>query len=89
MENVLIKKIKNALKTENPLDTIIDIVNQYEEIVRLIKWRDEIISSGRYRGNLVNEVDEVNEKINKSGFYYESVDEYFDRKIKNYFKDLY
>jgi hypothetical protein len=86
MQNILIKKIKNALKTENPLESIKDIVSQYEEIQRLVKWRDKIISSGEYFGSKIKEVEEVNEKIMKSGFYEETLEQQFNREIKEYFK---
>ena len=88
MKNILIKKIKNALKTENPLETINDIVSQYDEIERLIVWRDTVISTGRYYGSLVKEVDDINEKIKNSGYHQESVNEYFDRKIREYFESF-
>ena len=88
MKNILIKKIKNALKTENPIETIEEIIAQYEDIERLIKWRDDIISSGKYFGTMIGEVEDVNNKIGDSGYYQESVSEYFDRKIREYFENI-
>jgi len=88
MKNIFIKKIKNALKTETPLDNIKEIIAQYDEIERLIIWRDTVISTGRCHGSLLKEVEDINEKIKNSGYYEESVNEYFDRKIKEYFESF-
>lgn len=86
MQNILIKKIKNALKSDHPLENIRDIIYQYEEIQRLVKWRDKTISSGEYFGSKIKEVEEVNEKITKSGFYEETLEQQFNREIREYFK---
>lgn len=86
MPKNLIKKIKDALKSENPLDNVRDVVHQYEEIQRLVKWRNKIISSGQYHGPKVQEIEEVNEKIRKSGLYEETFEEQFNKEIESFFK---
>ena len=88
MNNVLVKRIKNALKTESPIDNVREIISQYEEIQLLIRWRDDIIVSGKYYGNYINEIEDVNEKIANSGFYQETMDELFDKEIKTFFEDI-
>ena len=88
MNNVLVKRIKNALKTESPIDNVREIISQYEEIQLLIRWRDDIIVSGKYYGKYINEIEDVNEKISNSGFYQETMDELFDKEIKTFFEDI-
>jgi hypothetical protein len=88
MNTILIKKIKNALKTDNPILVINDIIAEYEEIMRLIRWRDKIISEGNYFDGYIKAVEDANEKIMKSGYFEESYEERFDREIKDYLKNL-
>ena len=88
MHEILIKKIKNALKSENPLDNVKDVVAQYEEIYRLVLWRNKVLISGKYNKKMKTETDEINEKILKSGFYCETADEQIMREIKDYFKNI-
>ena len=88
MNNVLINKIKNALKSENPLENIKDVVAQYEEIQRLVNWRNKITKSDEDYNNNIIEIIDVNDKIDRSGLYQESIDDQFNKEIKEFFKNL-
>lgn len=85
MHNILIEKIKNALKTYEPIETIKEIVSEYEELDRLAKWRISILEKSKILKKDQTKIDEVEERLRDAGYYLQ-ID--INNHVKNYFYNL-
>ena len=88
MNNILIIKIKNALKTDYPIETIKEIISEYEEIHRLSVWRNKIIKEGIHLERHEEEIKRIGEVLESSGYYTALCDEDLIIELRKYFREL-
>ena len=69
MNSILINKIKKALKTEHPIESINEIVSEYEEIRRLSEWRNKILLSGNSLKKNEKELNRIAELVSSSEYF--------------------
>jgi len=85
---LLISKIKKALKSTHPVESVQEVIDEFEEVERLIKWREKILIAGNDLEKHRNELDKIADLIVKYGFHDSHVDscETFLRKYMKQFK---
>ena len=47
MNNILIKKLRIAMNTSHPIEAINEVINEYDEVLKLAEWRKNILGSGK------------------------------------------
>ena len=87
MNTLLLQKIKSALKTNRPVDTIKDIVREFEEIERLVKWREGIILKGDIEKHK-DELDKITDIMLKYRYPYDIHEDSMDALIKKHIKQF-
>ena len=85
MNFILLKKLKRALKTSNPLESIKEIVNEFDELSRLAKWKQKTLEKGTNLKRHRPELDRVSELLEKNGFYCYTNEEMLD-EIRSYYE---
>ncbi len=85
MNSILINKIKNAFEGDHPIDTIKEVISEYEELQRLAKWRNNVLSMGDDLVKQKDKLDEVEERLIEAGYY---IDIDIDSQVKEYFFKL-
>lgn len=88
MNDILINKIKNALKTDYPLDSVKEVVAEYDEINRLSKWRNKIIKDGIHLERHEEELKRISEVLISSGYHSALCDENIIEELREYFKNI-
>jgi hypothetical protein len=86
MNRLLLKKIKKALDSTRPLETIREIVSEFEEIERLVKWREEILLNARNIEKHREELKKIDELMLKYQYPYDIHKDSVDALIKKYLK---
>jgi hypothetical protein len=86
MNRLLLKKIKKALESTRPLETIKDIVAEFEEVERLVKWREEVLTKGNHIEKHRKELDRVAELMIKYQYPYDIHQDSVDALLKKYLK---
>lgn len=87
MNSLLLKKVKNALKSTRPLEKIKDIVDEFEEIERLVKWREKILLNGDIEKHR-EELDDISEIMDKYQYPYDIHEDSVDAMLKKYIKQF-
>jgi len=88
MDNALIKKLKNAMTTSHPIEAVNEIIQEYDEILKMAKWRKKIILSGDYLKKHKTELDRIAQIIEDSGYYICFCDKDIDKEVRSYFRNL-
>ena len=88
MDNKLIIKIKNALNTNHPIERINEIVDEFDEIQRLIKWRENMLLDGDKLSGNENELNRVTKIIEKSDYYMSICECDIDKEVRKYFSNM-
>lgn len=88
MNRILLKKIKNALKTDYPVDGIREIISEYDEIFRLSIWKDRIIKNGDNLERHEDEFKRIGELIEGSGYYSSMCDDDILTDLRKYFREI-
>ncbi len=87
MNTLLLEKIKKALKSTRPLEAIKDIVNEFEEIERLVKWREEVLLNGDIEKHR-KEIDKISDIMIKYQYPYDIHKDSVDAMMKKYIKQF-
>ena len=85
MNTIFIKKLKKAISTKNPVESVQELINEYEELKRLAEWRDKIILSGKTYKKNKKELDRVAELLKING-YHDSIINEDDAEVRDFFK---
>ncbi len=88
MNRLLLEKIKKALKSTRPIEKIMDIVAEFEEVERLVKWREEVLMCGQNIEKHKKELDKVAELMVKYQYPYDIHKDSVDALIKKYMKQF-
>jgi hypothetical protein len=88
MDNALIKKLKNAITTSHPIEAVAEIINEYDEILKMAAWRKKIILSGKSLKRHKKELDRIAKIIEESGYYICFCDKDIDKEVRKYFRNL-
>lgn len=88
MNTVFIEKVKIALETTKPLESVREVVAEYEEINRLAKWRHDVLLSGKNIKAHQTELDKISELLEEYGYYVDICNCDADKKIREYFKKI-
>lgn len=86
MNTLLLEKIKKALKGSYPVETIKEIVREFEEIERLVKWRESIILSGDIEKHR-KEIDKISDLMLEYRYPYDIHEDSMDAIVKKYIKN--
>lgn len=78
MNQRFINKLKKALESTTPIESIKEVIAEYEELVRLAKWRERVLTNGKTLEKNEKELKRVTKLLEKNGFYL-CGDENFDR----------
>ena len=88
MDNALIKKLKNAMTTSHPIEAVAEIINEYDEILKMAEWRKKIILGGKSLKRHQKELDRIAKIIEASGYYLCFCDKDIDKEVRHYFRNL-
>lgn len=88
MNKLLIEKIKIALKSTRPIDAINDVIREFEEVERLVKWREKILISGKNIKRHRKELDNVVMLMKKYNYPYDISKDNMDTLVKEYFEKI-
>jgi hypothetical protein len=87
MNKLLIKKIKTALKSTRPIESIKEVVSEFEEIERLVKWREDILLSGNIEKHK-KELDRIVDLMVKYGYPYDIHEDSIEAMIRKHIKNF-
>lgn len=88
MNTVFFQKIKSALNTEHPTELIGEIVNDYEEIMKLAEWRNNVLMHGKNLKKNQNEINRINKILEESGYFYCTTEFDIDKKVREFFQKM-
>lgn len=88
MNKLLIEKLKKALQSTRPLESIQEIINEFEEVERLVKWRERILMSGKNLEKHRKELDKIVDLMIKYGYPYDFHEDSCEAAVRKYFKEL-
>ena len=88
MDNALIKKLKNGLTSSHPIEAVYEIIQEYDEILKMAKWRKKIILSGKSLKRHQKELDRIAKIIEDSGYYLCFCEKDIDKEVREYFRNL-
>ena len=88
MNNAFFKKIKSALNSEYPTELIGEIINEYEEIIKLAEWRNNVLMEGKNLKENQNEINRINKILEESGYFYCTTEFDIDKKVRNFFQEM-
>lgn len=86
MNRLLLERIKKALKSSRPIESIKDIISEFEEVERLVNWREEILLSGENIEKHKKELDKIEEMMIKYQYPYDFHEDSVDALIKKYMR---
>jgi len=88
MNRLLIKKLKQALDSTHPLESVKEIIDEFEEVDRLIRWREKIIISGENLDKHKKELDNISKLMVK----YEYPEDFYEccleNRVRKYIEDF-
>lgn len=87
MNSLLLKKIKIALKSTKPLESIQDVVDEFDEVERLVKWRERVLISGDIKKHK-KELDKIVEIMDKYSYPYDIHKDSLDAMVREYIKEF-
>jgi hypothetical protein len=88
MNKILVTKIKQALKSNHSVELIKEIVSEYDEMIRLAKWRRDIIVAGKELEKYKKQLVDAKKELEKYGYYDEFCDCDLDREVREYFNKI-
>lgn len=88
MNKIFIEKLKNALESKHPLEKIKELINEYEELFRLAKWREDIILSGKGYYTHKKELNQIKELLEENGYFTSIEDHEFEVEVRKFFDKL-
>ena len=88
MNKIFIGKLKNALQSSEPIESVEELINEYEELCRLAKWRQKIIESGRGYKTHKKELERISELLDEEGYHDSIIVDSIDKEIREYFRDI-
>lgn len=88
MNTLLLEKIKKALKSPRPLDAIKEIISEFEEVERLVKWREKVIIKGEQIDMHRSELDRILEIMKKYQYPYDIHEDSIDALIRKYLEQF-
>lgn len=88
MNNILIKKLKTALKSSHPLEMVSEIVNEYDELIKLAEWRIKTLKSGKNLKKHQKELNRISGMLEDSGYYYFLDENNIDKEVREYFREM-
>lgn len=88
MDNTLIKKLKTGMKTSHPIEAVNEIIQEYDEILKLAEWRKKTILSGKSLKKHQKELDRIAKIIEDSGYYISFCKNDVDKEVREYFRNL-
>ena len=88
MNDIFINKLKKAINNSHPIESINELISEYEELKRLAKWKDEIISSGNDYEKHKTELNRITKILEKNGYYDSIIIDKIDQDLRNFFKKL-
>jgi len=89
MTIIIINKLKKALKSTDPISSIKEIIAEYEELHRLVKWRNEVMLSSDKKNKYAKQIKKIEETLEENGYFTEmsEMDE-LDKNVREYFRNL-
>ena len=88
MNNILLQKLKTALKSSHPLEVIREIINEYDELIKLAEWRKEVLESGKNLKRHQKELDRIAKMLEDSGYYIPFTKKDIEKDIREFFRDM-
>lgn len=88
MNDVLIKKIKNAINSSHPIELINEIIVEYDEIRKLAEWRMETLKNGKDLKKHQKEIERIASMLEESGYHYSTSKSDIDKEVRDFFKKL-
>lgn len=88
MNQIFIDKLKNAIQTTDPVESVKELISEFEELHRLALWREKIITSGRGYKTHKKELDRVQELLEENGYYENITDDKIDTEMRKFFRKI-
>lgn len=88
MNNIFIEKLKKAIESSDPVESVKELISEYDEMRRLALWREKIITSGRGYKTHKKEIKRIEELLIENGYFVSIIEDDIDRQMKNFFKKI-
>ena len=88
MNNILIQKLKTALKSSHPIEVITEIITEYDELIKLAEWRKDVLESGKNLKRNKKELDRIAKMLEEYGYYIPLTKTDIEKDVREFFRDM-
>ena len=88
MNNILIKKLKSAIDSSHPIEAVNEIINEYDELIKLAEWRNNVLEKGTSLKRNQKELNRIAKMIEESGYHISICENDIEKNVRNYFRDM-
>lgn len=88
MNNILIKKLKSAIDSSRPVEAVNEIINEYDELIKLAEWRNNILEKGSNLKKNQKELIRIAKLIEESGYHISICENDIEKNVRKYFRDM-
>lgn len=76
------------METSHPIESINEVINEYDELMKLGEWRKNILGSGENLKKNQTELNKIALMFEESGYYISLSKKDIEKEVREYFREM-